>query len=88
MKIVRQDTRTKSLHCCGKMLRMEQLPLNDLRKLRAWTMNNEVIEKLSIIIELQEQLIVRLCNQISQDESIDEELRRIEALKAELNNAV
>ena len=67
---------------------MEQLPLNDLRKLRAWTMNNEVIEKLSIIIELQEQLIVRLCNQISQDESIDEELRRIEALKAELNNAV
>jgi hypothetical protein len=51
-------------------------------------MNNEVIEKLSIIIELQEQLIVRLCNQVSQDESIDEELRRIEALKAELNNAV
>ena len=88
MKIVRQDTRAKSLRCCGKMLQMEQLPLNDLRKLRAWTMNNEVIEKLSIIIELQEQLIVRLCNQVSQDESIDEELRRIEALKAELNNAV
>lgn len=47
-------------------------------------MNNEVIEKLSIIIELQEQLIVRLCNQLSQDENIDAELKRISALKAEV----
>lgn len=47
-------------------------------------MNNEVIEKLSIIIELQEQLIVRLCNQLSQDEGIDAELKRIRALKAEV----
>lgn len=47
-------------------------------------MNNEVIEKLSIIIELQEQLIVRLCNQLSQDDSINEELNRIKALKAEV----
>ena len=48
----------------------------------------EVIEKLSVIIELQEKLIVNLCSRLAQDESIEAELKRIDALKEELRDVI
>lgn len=47
-----------------------------------------MIEKLSVIIELQEKLIVNLCSRLVQDESIEAELKRIDALKAELRDVI
>lgn len=42
----------------------------------------EIIEKLNIIIELQENLIRELCKEVAQNAAIDAELRKIEELKA------
>ena len=47
----------------------------------------QIIEKLIIIIELQEGLIKELCKQVSQNAAIDSELRKIAALKAEIEEA-
>lgn len=48
----------------------------------------ETVEKLCMIIDLQNKLIEKLYSQLAQHAEIDAEIAKIEALKKELTDAV